>query len=110
MSDVEVDRTALEAAFLALTSSLGDYGMHAEDAWRRETGVGNPAGRTNLRVALEGAIGDVAVHVRNERDAGFAVRDRLEAILEQFTALDVSMGIDGSPGSGWDRDFADALP
>lgn len=99
MGDVEIDRFALENAKAVLDLALLNYRMKAEDAWRRDTGVGDPCGRTLLRVMLENAVGAALVRVRSEDDDAAAVSAQLLGILDSFTTLDVSLSEE------WDRDF-----
>jgi hypothetical protein len=49
VGDVEIDRYALESAKMTLDQALLEYRMKAEDAWRRDTGIGDPCGRDALR-------------------------------------------------------------
>lgn len=102
-SDVEVDRAALEHAGWVLEDALGRYRAHLEDAWRRDTGVEDPCGRTQLRVLLEDAIGGALMAARAQVDAGVAVTDRLRTIGASFSDLDASLG------AGWQRDYVTDL-
>ena len=102
--DVAIDRTALEQAQLILSGAVGDYSAYAEDIWRRDTGVDNPCGRTQLRVAMENALGAVLMRVRRDVDDGLAVAASLATIVETFAALDASLG------AGWDRGYVADLP
>ncbi|HWS50509.1 MAG TPA: hypothetical protein VN241_05825 [Microbacterium sp.] len=99
MSDVEIDKAALEGAIANITLSLGTYVVYANDIWARDTGVGNPAGRTGLRVMLENALGQATLEARAHHLAGTAIADRLQSINDSFTELDVSMT------SGWDAHY-----
>lgn len=99
MSDVEIDKRALEGAVLQISFSVGDYVMYANDIAARDTGVGNPAGRTGLRVMLENALGQAMLEARAQHLAGIGITDRLTSINESFEDLDVSLG------SGWDVDY-----
>lgn len=99
MGDVEIDRFALESAKMLLDQSLLQYRMRAEDTWRRDTGIGDPCGRTLLRVMVENAIGSALMRVRAEDDDAVVVSAQLTNIVESFDALDVSLG------EGWDRDY-----
>ncbi|WP_127819442.1 hypothetical protein [Microbacterium sp. CPCC 204701] len=99
MGDVEIDRHALESAKMVLDQALLSYRMRAEDAWRRDTGIGDPCGRTLLRVMAENAIGAALMRARSEDEDAVAVSARLLDILESFTELDVSLSAD------WDRGY-----
>lgn len=99
-TDVEVDRAALEHAAWVLGDALSRCRMHLEDAWRRDTGVENPCGRTQLRVMLEDAIGGALMSARADLDDGFATTEQLQEIGRSFAELDASLG------TGWDRDYA----
>lgn len=99
-TDVEIDRSSLEHAILVLANALGRCGAGLEDAWRRDTGVENPCGRTQLRVMLENAIGRALMSSRTQIDDGLATTDRLHEIRRSFAALDASLG------TGRDREHA----
>jgi hypothetical protein len=99
MSDVEIDKQALEGAILQIGLSVGDYVVYANDIAARDTGVGNPVGRTGLRVMLENALGQAMLEARAQHLAGIGITDRLTAISESFEDLDVSLG------NGWDVDY-----
>lgn len=99
MGDVEIDRYALESAKLVLDQALLSYRMMAEDAWRRDTGIGDPCGRTLLRVLAEDAIGAALMRVRSEDEDAVAVSAQLFDILQSFRALDVSLS------ARWDRGY-----
>lgn len=99
MSDVEIDKQALEGAILQIGSFVGDYVVYANDIAARDTGVGNPVGRTSLRVMLENALGQAMLDARAQHLAAVGITDRLMAINESFEDLDVSLG------SGWDVDY-----
>ena len=99
MADVEIDRLALESAKAVLDRALMGYRTKAEDAWRRDTGVGDPCGRTLLRVMLENAVGAALMRVRSENDDAAAVSAQLLGILDSFTTLDLSLSEE------WDRGF-----
>lgn len=99
-SDVEVDRAALEHAAWVLGDALARCRMHLEDAWRRDTGVANPCGRTQLRVMLEDAIGGALMSARAGLDDGVATTAQLLEISRSFAELDASLG------TGWDREDA----
>lgn len=103
MSDVEIDKLALEGAILLIDSSMGNYVSYANDIWQRDTGVGNPAGRTSLRVMLESVLGEASLDARAQHLAGIGITDRLKQINDSFTDLDVSMG------KGWDDDYVTDL-
>ncbi|MCP2635285.1 hypothetical protein K0817_001725 [Microbacterium sp. HD4P20] len=99
MGDVEIDRYALESAKATLDQALLAYRMKAEDAWRRDTGIGDPCGRTLLRVMTENAVGAALMRVTAEDEDAVAVSAELLDILGSFTELDVSLS------DGWDRDY-----
>ena len=99
MGDVEIDRSALENAKMVLDQALLSYRMQAEDAWRRDTGIGDPCGRTLLRVTAENAIGAALMRVTTEDADAAAVSAQLLSILQAFTELDVSLTAD------WDREY-----
>ena len=99
MGDVEIDRYALESAKLVLDQALLNYRAKAEDAWRRDTGIGDPCGRTLLRVMVENAVGAALMRVTAEDDDAIVVSAQLLDILDSFTELDVSLSAD------WDRDY-----
>lgn len=99
MGDVEIDRYALESAKMTLDQALLEYRMKAEDAWRRDTGIGDPCGRPLLRVMAENAVGAALMRVRGEDEDAVTVSAQLLDILESFTELDVSLS------GGWDRDY-----
>lgn len=100
MGDVEIDRHALEGAKRALDRAALSYRLGAEEAWQRDTGIGDPCGRTLLRVMAENAVGATLMRVRSENEDALAVSAQLADILESFTELDVSLSAD------WDRDYA----
>jgi len=97
--DVDIDRAQLEQAALILDGALGGYRAHIEDTWRRDTGVGDPCGRTLLRVMLENAIGAALVRARTETDDGLQLGEQLRTIVDSFASLDASLG------DGWDADY-----
>lgn len=97
-NDVAIDRAALEQAKIVLGSSMGQYGLYAEDTWRRDTGIGNPCGRTLLRVALENALGEALMRVRGHVDEGGELASGLQTVLDSFADLDATLG------EGWNRD------
>jgi len=99
VGDVEIDRHELASANMTLDQALLSYRMRAEDAWRRDTGIGDPCGRTLLRVMAENAVGAALMRVRSEDEDAVAVSAQLLDILESFTQLDVSLT------AGWDRDY-----
>lgn len=99
MTDVAIDKAELEGAIITVDALLGKYVSYANDLWARDTGIGNPAGRTVLRVMLENALGEAALEVRDQHLSGVAISDRLRSINESFDALDVSLG------AGWDDDY-----
>lgn len=99
MSDVEIDKQALEGAILQIGMSMGDYVVYANDIAARDTGVGNPVGRTGLRVMLENVLGQAMLEARAQDLAGIGITDRLTDINASFEDLDVSLG------TGWDRDY-----
>ncbi|UPL14641.1 hypothetical protein KV396_09185 [Microbacterium galbinum] len=99
MSDVEIDKAALEGAILQIDLSIGNYVMYANDIWARDTGVGNPVGRTSLRVMLENALGQASMEAKAQHLDGIAIGDRLKSINDSFDDLDVSLG------AGWDSDY-----
>lgn len=99
MSDVEIDKQALEGAILQIGMSVGEYVMYANDIAARDTGVGNPVGRTGLRVMLENALGRAMLEARAQHLAGIGITDRLTSINGSFEDLDVSLS------SGWDADY-----
>ena len=103
MGDVEIDRQALESAKMVLDQSLLMYRMQAEDAWRRDTGIGNPCGRTLLRVMAENAIGAALTRVQAEDADAVAVSTQLVSIIDAFTELDVSLT------AKWDREYVTDL-
>ncbi|MGW9158920.1 MULTISPECIES: hypothetical protein [unclassified Microbacterium] len=103
MSDVEIDKQALEGAILQIGQSVGDYVTYANDVAARDTGVGNPVGRTGLRVMLENALGQAMLEARAQHLAGIGITDRLTTINASFEDLDVSLG------SGWDADYVSDL-
>ncbi|WP_022889407.1 hypothetical protein [Agromyces italicus] len=98
MTDVAIEKAALEGAIINVDATLGQYVAYANDLWARDTGVGNPVGRTALRVMLENALGQAALEVRDHHASGVAISGRLREINESFDALDVSLG------AGWDDD------
>jgi len=97
-NDVAIDRTALEQAKIILGASIGQYGLYAEDTWRRDTGIGNPCGRTLLRVALENALGEALMRVRGDVADGDELAAGLQTVLDAFADLDATLG------RGWNRD------
>lgn len=99
MGDVEIDRYALESAKMTLDQALLNYRAKAEDAWRRDTGIGDPCGRTLLRVMVENAVGAALMRVTAEDEDAIVVSAQLLDILDSFTELDVSLSAD------WDRDY-----
>lgn len=99
MNDIEIDKQALQGARLQISDFLGTYAIYAGDLPIHETGVGNPCGRTGLRVALEGALGQAGFDVQAQYVDGLGIVERLAAIDESFEELDVSLG------SGWDVDY-----
>jgi hypothetical protein len=103
MGDVEIDRRALEGAKLVLDQALLNCRLQAEDAWRRDTGIGDPCGRTLLRVMVENAIGAALMRLRAEDEDAVAVSTQLLTILQSFTELDVSLT------AGWDRGYVTDL-
>lgn len=98
-SDVAIDQTALEQAIVVTESELGTYSAYANDLWRRDTGVGNPVGRTALRVMLESAMGQALMRIQAETEAGLGVTGRLREVVTSFEELDASLS------SGWDVDY-----
>ncbi|WP_067196877.1 hypothetical protein [Microbacterium sp. XT11] len=98
MSDVEVDKAALEGAIVNIRSAMGDYAVYANDIGARDTG-GNPVGRTALRVMLENALGQASLEARSHHATSIGIDDRLTEINDSFTELDVSMG------AGWGGDY-----
>lgn len=98
MADVQVDQESLDYARYLIEDSYMRYQAQAEIAGSAETGVGNPAGRPQLRVALENAIGEVLRNVRLNRASAEAVKVRLADIVTRFAELDASLG------KGWDAD------
>lgn len=99
MSDVEIDKAALEGAILQIDYSIGTYVVYARDIWGRDTGVGNPVGRTSLRVMLENALGQASMEAQAQHLDGIAIGDLLRSINDSFEELDVSLG------NGWDADY-----
>lgn len=99
MSDVEIDKAALEGAIVQIAANVGDYTAYATDVAVRDTGVGNPIGRTGLRVMLENALGQAMLEARAQQLTGVGITDRLSGINSSFTDLDVRMS------SGWDADY-----
>ncbi|MGV8883281.1 MAG: hypothetical protein ACOH19_14125 [Rhodoglobus sp.] len=99
MSDIMIDKLALENAVLRIDYSTEQYAYYAENIWARDTGVGNPVGRTNLRVMLESVIGEAILDARAQRLVGTGICDRLTSIDDSFVELDVSLG------KGWDDDY-----
>lgn len=99
MADVEIDKQALEGAIVQIGSAIGEYVMYANDIAARDTGVGNPVGRTGLRVMLENALGQAMLEARAQHLASIGISDRLMRINESFEDLDVSLS------SGWDIDY-----
>ena len=99
MSDVEIDKSALEGAIINVDSTIADYVSYANDIWARDTGVGDPVGRTSLRVMLENVLGQASLEARAQHLSAVAISSRLGDINLSFEALDVSMG------EGWDADY-----
>lgn len=99
MNDVAIDRSALEQAKLVLDAAIGNYSVYAEDTWRRDTGIGDPCGRTHLRVALENTLGAALARIRSDVDDAHALAAGLQSVLDAFTELDASLG------KGWNRDY-----
>lgn len=99
MSDVEIDKRALEGAIQQINYSVGQYGMYSNDIAARDTGIGNPAGRSGLRVMLENALGQAMFEARAQHFVGAGITGRLVSINASFEDLDVSLG------SGWDPDY-----
>jgi len=99
VTDVAIDKAAIAGAIINVESLLGRYVAYANDLWTRDTGVGNPVGRTALRVMLENALGQATLEVRDQHLSGIAISDRLRTINESFEELDVSLG------TAWDDDY-----
>lgn len=99
MSDVEIDKAALEGAIINVGATMGNYVVYANDIWARDTGVGNPAGRTALRVMLENVLGQASLEARSHHESSIGITQRLATINDSFEDLDVSMG------AGWDADY-----
>lgn len=102
MSDVDVDRAALQGAALTVSTATMSYHGSAVSAWVAETGVGNPCGRTSLRVMLENAIGAIRMDARTHAVSALEVQQRLVDIVQAFDDLDVALGA-GWDRAGWDR-------
>lgn len=102
--DVAIDRTALAQARFFVEGAIGRYGLYAEDAWARDTGIENPCGRVHLRVALENALGAVLMRVRAEIEDGNGLATGLQTVIDSFEELDASLG------RGWNREDVAGLP
>lgn len=103
MADVQVDQESLDYARYLVEDAYTRYQAQAETAGSAETGVGNPVGRPQLRVALENAIGEVLRNVRRNRESAEAVKVRIADIVTRFAELDASLG------KGWDADYVDDI-
>lgn len=99
---VQVDQEALDYARYLLEDSYLRFQACAEES-AAETGVGDPVGRTELRVTLENAVGEVVRHVRRHRRSAEGVGVLLVDIVTRFAELDASLG------KGWDADYVDVF-
>lgn len=102
-TDVQVDQEDLDYARYLLEDAYLRFQARAEESEGAETGVGNPAGRAELRVALENAVGEVVRNVRRNRQSAEAVKVLIADIVTRFAELDASLG------KGWDSDYVDDL-
>lgn len=91
MSDVEIFYAELQTTSGTVDTAVTGVLLDSADLNADDTGIGNPASRPALRLALRRHLADLSEAVRSRVEGGSQVSASARRIADRYTDLDVEL-------------------
>ncbi|MEV7633122.1 hypothetical protein AB0N64_12005 [Microbacterium sp. NPDC089318] len=91
MSDVEIFYAELQTASSTVDTAIAGVLLESADLGAEDSGIGNPASRTALRLALHRHLSGLGDAVRARVDSGSQVSASARRIADRYTDLDIEL-------------------